>query len=229
MTSVTEFAPPEDLFPHEAPFLLAEKEDDAFQRAMATALLELADEGLMTYDAVLKRPVVRLSPDRSTPFFRKIAEIYPPGKQHFVWMLGIEKHATARLRQKGWLSKGTQRTPAGEEACRKLLGYREYLRKAMMDRVHFDVIEGRVGRDALFAAGLGVISVPNVFRAAFVRSGNPVEGSLASFHNFFGGRPEVQHAISIQSSRKGRGCAIAFMLVWAAVVATMIFVFFQRQ
>ncbi len=196
---------------------------------MATALLELADEGFMTYDAALKRPVVRLSPDRSTPFFRKIAEIYPPGRQHFVWMLGIEKHATARLRQKGWLATGTRRTPAGEDVHRTLLGYREYLRRAMLDRVHFDVVEGRVGRDALFAAGLGIISIPNVFRAAFVRCGSPVEGSLARFHNFFGGRPEEQHAISIQEHRKGRGCALVFMLAWAAIVAAMMIFFFQRQ
>ncbi len=83
----------------------------------------------------------------------------------------------------------------------------------MTDRVHFEAVQGRVGRDALFAAGLGVMSLPNIHRAVALRSGMPLQGAFKNLFDFLGGKSERQHAISTGGGRPPAACLV-LLLFW---------------
>lgn len=181
---------------------------------MVTALLELADEGSLVYDPAAKRLVARLRSDIAhTPFQLKMAEVYPDGKTGFVGMLGAEKRIVERMFEKGWADTNGQLTAEGEKLLRSLIGYRDYLRKAMVDRIHFEVIRGRAGRDALFAVGLGIMSLPNAHRAVALRAGSPVNGMLRNLFDVLGGKAERQHAISADGGRPPTTC-LGLLIFW---------------
>ena len=219
----TEFEAPEGLYAHEAPFFLPSEKEAAFPRALATALLELADEGSLAYDPAVKRLVARLRNDVvHTPFQLKAATIYPAGKVGIVGMTGAEQLVSRRLFERGWMDENGRFTPEGNKIVQGLIGYRDYLRKAMMDRVHFEAVKGRVGRDALFAAGLGVMSVPNVHRAVALRAGFPLKSVYKRVFDFLGGRAERQHAVSIGGSRPPSAC-LALLLFWILGTAGLFF------
>jgi hypothetical protein len=210
----TEFEAPEGLFAHEAAFFLPPEKEKTFERAMATALLELADEGSLVYDPASKRLVARLREDAAhTPFQLKMATMYPVEKPGFIGMIGAEKLISQRMFERGWADKNGRFTTEGEKIARALTGYRDYLRKALTDRVHFEAVQGRVGRDALFAAGLGVMSLPNIHRAVALRSGMPLQGAFKNLFDFLGGKSERQHAISTGGGRPPAACLV-LLLFW---------------
>lgn len=223
-SSITEFQPPKGLLPHEAPFLLGD-EDQKIRlfRAVLTAALELTDAGVLTLPAGARRPDAhRVEGVRLTSFHEATiasmtsAAVGSPAE--------AEALIVRRLVERGWCDPASGRlTPSGEEARVQLRGYRDYLRLAMADRLHAAAVEGSLDRETEFAAGTGVIGMPNLLRAISIRLGEVPAGAAGAAFAFLGGRVSEQHASAhptrLRLAAFMAGSSLAFILAVLALLA----------
>ncbi len=211
---VTQFTPPAGLHAHEVPFLMGEGDDEEwFQRALAAAYLEMADNGTITYT-----PAPGAYPTRHevpgvvlTAYQEKIAGMMTGTGRRFENLLSWKKLVWIRLAEDGLVDPENGRpTQKGMEMRREMAGYREYLRQAMTDRLHAEAVIGNVDRDVEFAVAMGIISLPNAYRAVSTRLGVPPTGMTGGLFDMLGGKATEQHAYSQKRGRLPKACMFLF-------------------
>ena len=226
MSDVTQFQPPEGLFPHEAPFLLGVRGHDLEVRAAMTAMYEAASAGRLKYVPGSRFLVRQDVAAPSTPYLDGLVAHLTgdrAGANGFPGpLLDRNRLLRERLVTIGWMDAEGKLTSAGEELKAYLEGYREYLRTAMANRLHVAAVEGREAVEVAYAIALGVIDVLNANRAYRLRLGVPIDGMHRRVFDFFGGKTSGQHDPKIGFDRFMR----SFVVLWFIVAGMLLVAYF---
>lgn len=226
MSDVTQFQPPEGLFPHEAPLILGVRGHDLRIRIATTAMFEAASADRLKYVPESRSLVRQDIAVPSTPYVDGLVALLTrdaAGAKTFrAPFQDPVRLVRQRLAEVGWMDAEGKLTPVGEELKAYLEGYRTYLQTAMANRLHAASVEGREADEVAYAIALGIIDVANANRAYRMRLGVPIDSTHRRVYDFFGGTTSRQHDPKAGFDRYMR----SFVMLWFIVAGILLTAYF---
>lgn len=227
---VTQFEPPEGIFPHEAAYIFNkpnwyELNNQQAIRVYQTGIFELVSSDGLVYvpgegrrgryargsGADLPRP----------PYLAGLLDAFT-GNAAGVSMGGLTGRLRARLVEAGWMDARGKLTASGLELQAYLHGYRSYLRTAMRERLHHAAAESSQDREVAFGMALGLVDVAGADRVIKLRAGQPITRLEHAVYDVLGGKMSRQHDPKAGFDAFFRG----FVIFWCIFASTLLILYF---